>query len=195
MFFCKKKIIIIYICQYTIINIMKDYILKCGLIVGFIQVTMLFLSYFFGIDLMLSTWWGVSQFMISLFLVVYFGIQIRKAKNNVLSFKDSFKVSFGIYACAGFILTFFNILLYNFIDVEFATIAKEKVIESTYQMMQDFGASDNVIDDAIIEIEKQDSFSISTLAKGYFFGLPLYIIISLIISAFIKKNPIQDTTD
>ena len=45
-----------------------------------------------------------------------------------------------------------------------------------------------MVDEAISDIEKQDSFSVGTLAKGYVFGLPVYIILSLIIAAFIKRN-------
>ena len=93
-----------------------------------------------------------------------------------------------MYAAAGFILTFFNILLYNFIDVEFAQMAKDVIIEKTYEMMEGFGASEFMVDEAISEIEKQDSFSVESLAKGYVFGLPVYIILSLIIAAFIKRN-------
>ena len=174
---------------------MKDYILRSGLVVGGTQVIMLFLSYFIGIEFMLSTWWGVFQFLITLILVVYFGIQYRKANTDNLSFKDSFSLTFGVYASAGFILTFFNILLYNFIDIEFANIAKEKIIETTYEMMENFGASEAIIDEAMSEVENQDSFSVATLAKGYFFGLPLYIILSLIISAFIKRDSSNHNID
>lgn len=67
-------------------------------------------------------------------------------------------------------------------------MAKEIVIEKTYEMMEGLGAPEASIDEAISELEKQDSFSVGNLAKSYVFGLPVYIIFSLIIAAFIKKN-------
>ena len=167
---------------------MKDFVLKNGLVLGAIQVVMLFVSYLMGIDFMMQTWWGVLQFLVSLGLVVYFAIEFRKLQGGYATYKESFSVLFGMYAAAGFILTFFNILLYNFIDVEFALMAKEVIIEKTYEMMEGFGASESMVDEAISEIEKQDNFSVASLAKGYVFGLPVYIIISLIIAAFIKRN-------
>ena len=167
---------------------MKDFILKNGLTLGAIQVVLLFVSYLMGIDFMMQTWWGVLQFLVSLGLVIYFAIEFRKLQGGYANYKDSFSVLFGMYAAAGFILTFFNILLYNFIDVDFAQMAKEAIIEKTYEMMEGFGASDSMVDEAISDIEKQDSFSVGTLAKGYVFGLPVYIILSLIIAAFIKRN-------
>ena len=167
---------------------MKDFVLKNGLVLGAIQVVMLFVSYLMGINFMMQTWWGVLQFLVSLGLVVYFAIEFRKLQGGYTTYKESFSVLFGMYAAAGFILTFFNILLYNFIDLEFAQIAKEVIIEKTYEMMERFGASESMIDEAISDIEKQDSFSVGSLAKGYFFGLPVYIILSLIIAAFIKSN-------
>ena len=167
---------------------MKDFVFKNGLVLGAIQVVMLFVSYIMGIDFMMQTWWGVLQFLVSLGLVVYFAIDFRKLQGGYATFKESFSVLFGMYAAAGFILTFFNILLYNFIDLEFAEMAKEVIIEKTYQMMEGFGASETMVDEAIEEIEKQDSFSIASLAKGYVFGLPVYIVISLILAAFLKRN-------
>lgn len=167
---------------------MKDFILKNGLTLGAIQVVMLFVSYLMGIDFMMQTWWGILQFLVSLGLVIYFAIEFRKSQEGYASYKDMFSVTFGLYAAASFILTFFNILLYNFIDVEFAQMAKEVIIEKTYEMMEGFGASDSMVDEAIAEIEKQDSFSVGSLAKGYVFGLPVYIILSLIMAAFLKRN-------
>ncbi len=167
---------------------MKDFVLKNGLVLGAIQVVMLFVSYLMGIDFMMQTWWGVLQLLVSLGLVVYFAIEFRKLQGGYATFKESFSIVFGIYAAAGFILTFFNILLYNFIDVELAQMTKEVLIEKTYEMMEGFGASESTVDDVISEFEKQDSFSVGTLAKGYFYNLPLYIIGSLIIAAFIKRN-------
>ena len=167
---------------------MKDFVLKNGLTLGAIQVVMLFVSYLMGIDFMMQTWWGIVQFVISLGLVVYFATIFRRAQGEYASFKEMFSISFGLYAASSFILTFFNILLYNFIDLEFAEMAKEVIIEKTYQMMEGFGASETMVDEAIEEIEKQDSFSIASLAKGYVFGLPVYIVISLILAAFLKRN-------
>lgn len=167
---------------------MKDYILKNGLLVGIVQVVLLLISYMLGIDFMMQTWWGVLQFLVVLGLVIFFAVEYKKLQGGYASFKESFSVLFGIYVAAGFILTFFNILLYNFIDLEFAEMAKEIVIEKTYEMMESLGAPEASIDEAISELEKQDSFSVGNLAKSYVFGLPVYIIFSLIIAAFIKKN-------
>ena len=167
---------------------MKDFVLKNGLLLGAIQVSMLFVSYLMGVDFMIQDWWGIFQRLVSLGFVVYFSIEFRKLQGGYASFKECFSVVFGMYAAAGFILTFFNIILYNFIDVELAQMVKEVLVEKTYEMMEGFGAAESTIDDVISELEKQDSFSVGTLAKGYFYNLPLYIIGSLIIAAFIKRN-------
>ena len=167
---------------------MKDYIFKNGLLIGAVQIVLLLVSYLMGIDFMMQTWWGVLQFVILLGLIIYFSVEFRKLQGGYATFKESFSVSFGMYAAAGFILTFFNIILYNFIDLEFAEMAKEIVIEKTYDMMESFGAPEASIDEAIEALEEQDSFSVVNLAKSYVFGLPVYIIFSLIIAAFIKKN-------
>ncbi len=167
---------------------MRDFILKNGLVLGAIQVVMLFVSYLMGVDFMIQNWWGVLQILVSLGFVIYISIEFRKLQGGYATFKESFSVIFGMYAAAGFILTFFNIILYNFIDMELAQMVKEVLIEKTYEMMEGLGASDSMVDDVILELEKQDTFSVGTLAKGYFYNLPLYIIGSLVIAAFIKRN-------
>lgn len=167
---------------------MKDYVLKNGLIVGAVQVVLLLVSYMIGLDFMLATWWGVVQFLIVLGLVAFFTIEFKKLNGGYANFKETFTVMFGIYAASSFILTFFNILLYNVIDAEFAVLAKEQIVEKTYEMMAGFGAPESAVEEAILAIEEQDSFSVSNLAKGYVFGLPLFVLISLIGAAFIKKN-------
>lgn len=167
---------------------MKDYVLKNGLIVGTVQVVLLLVSYMLGLEFMLATWWGVAQFLIVLGLVVFFTIDFKKQNGGYATFKESFTVMFGVYAAASFILTFFNILLYNVIDPEFAVLAKEQIIEKTYEMLAGFGTPESAVDEAILAIEEQDSFSVGNLAKGYVFGLPLFVFISLIGAAIIKKN-------
>ena len=69
---------------------MKDYVLKNGLVLGAIQVAMLFVSYLMGIDFMMQTWWGVLQFLVSLGLVVYFAFEFRKMQEGYATYKESF---------------------------------------------------------------------------------------------------------
>jgi len=167
----------------------KDFVLKNGLVLGSIQVTMLFVSYLMGVDFMMKNWWIIFKtYLIPIGLVVYFVLEFRKLQAGYATFKESFTVTFGIFAAGGFILTFFSILLYNFIDVDFAIMFKEASIEKFYQMMQDFGVPEAEIDEGIKMLEEQDTFSATNLAKGYFYNLPLYIIGSLVIAAFIKRN-------
>lgn len=168
---------------------MKDFVLKNGLVLAAIQVTMLFVSYLMGVDFKMQNWWIIFEtYLIPIGLVVYFVLEFRKLQAGYATFKESFSVAFGIFAAGGFILTFFSILLYNFIDVDFAIMFKEASIEKFYQMMQGFGVPEAEIDENILILEEQDTFSVTNLAKDYFFGLPVYIIGSLIIGAFIKRN-------
>ena len=200
MFFSKKKIIIIYICKYTIINIMKDYILKCGLTIAVIQAFMLLSSYLIGIEFMLSSWWNISQSLITLILIITLAIQYRKFKKNILSFKDAFTFIFFTYSSSGFVFALFSFIFYNFI-IDFESInlmkeiQKEKVIEM-FEWMRDYiPVTDSQIDDALIEIDNPN-YSAKNFLTSWFFSLPfLYILPSLIISAFIKKKSVEDIAD
>lgn len=167
---------------------MRDYILKNGLTLGIVQVVMVLISYMMGIDFMISSWWGVVQFVVVVSLILYLAIQFRNAQGGFATFKECFSVLFGMYAAGGFILTFFNILLYNFIDPELSVMMQEAIIEKAYEMMAGFGAADASVEEAMEKMAEQNRFSAASLAQGYLFSMPVYIVLSLVIAAFIKKN-------
>ena len=54
--------------------------------------------------------------------------------------------------------------------------------------MIEFFSSD-VIDELVAELESQNSFSISSLTKGFTSSLFFFVLLSLIIAFFIRKNP------
>lgn len=161
---------------------MKDYILKNGLTLGGLKVILLFVSYSIGVDFILNNWWGFVQFFLPLFLLLYFCIEYKKILGGFINFKTAFVLVFGLIASSSFILSFFTILLYNFIDVDFAVLLNEAAIEKTITLLEGMG-SESLIEESVVALEEQDSNSVGSLAKAYFFGLPFYAI-----TAFIKKD-------
>ncbi len=166
---------------------MKDYILKNGLTLGAVNVVLLFVAYSIGVDFILNSWWGFVDFFVPLFLLIYFCIEYKKIVGGFINFKATFFLTFGLLIASGFIDAFFSVLLYNFIDVDFAVLLQEATIEKTMELLESLG-SESMMEESIEALESQNNYSAKNLATGYFFGLPFQAILALIISAFLKKD-------
>jgi hypothetical protein len=167
---------------------MKDYILKSGLLLGAFLVFLSLTSYLFGVDFKLSLPWNLIEIFAPLSLLIYLLLQFKKMNLGFLKFNQGFVMCFGLLAASSFIHTFFKILLFNYIDPSFAVILQEASIQRLIEMMSGL-ISDDAIEDLVSELEVQNSFSVSTLTKGFTSSLFFYAILSLLIAVIIKKDP------
>ena len=65
----------------------------------------------------------------TLCFLIYFVIEYKKIVGGYISFKDTFSVTLGISVAGAFLATFFSILLFNFIDTDFAVQLKDFTVE------------------------------------------------------------------
>ena len=107
-----------------------------------------------------------------------------------MSYKESFKFSFLVMTVSYVIGIIFNIVLYTVIDPGLPEVIKQITVEKTVEMMEGFGSSDEVIDATIEGVEKgiDDSTTPMGLIKSSPWGLLFLALLSLLTSAFIKKN-------
>jgi Na+/H+-dicarboxylate symporter len=82
----------------------------------------------------------------------------------------------------------FNILLFNFIDPEAAVTLKEMTLESTAEMMKNFGAPTSEIKKAVEKLEDYDQFSTLEQLKGSIWSIVGSAIFGLILAAIFKKD-------
>jgi hypothetical protein len=154
---------------------------------GGVNVILLFVAYSIGVDFILNSWWGFVDFFVPLFLLIYLSIEYKKIVGGFITFKATFFLTFGLLIASGFIATFFSVLLYNFIDVDFAVLLQEATIEKTMELLESLG-SESMMEESIEALESQNNYSTKNLATGYLLGLPFQAILALIISAFLKKD-------
>jgi len=57
---------------------MKDFIFKNALGLAALYIVLSVISYTFGVDFTLSTWWAVVQSILPLTLLVFFVVQYKK---------------------------------------------------------------------------------------------------------------------
>ena len=170
---------------------MKDYILKNGLILGSISITLLVASYAIGVDFFLNDTWSVIQGILPYIVLIFLVIEYKKLVGGYISFKETFTVTLGITVAGAFLSTFFSILLFNFIDPDFAVQLKDFTVEKLaiqLDQLPESNAMYSVMETLIEQTQEEDIYSISNQASALFYSLFFHIIFSAIIAAFIKKN-------
>ena len=170
---------------------MKDYILKNGLILGSISIILLVASYAIGVDFFLNNTWSIIKGILPYVVLIFLVIEYKKLVGGYISFKETFTVTLGITVAGAFLSTFFSILLFNFIDPDFAVQLKDFTVEKLaiqLDQLPESNAMYSVMETLIEQTQEEDIYSISNQASALFYSLFFHIIFSAIIAAFIKKN-------
>lgn len=174
---------------------MKDYILKNGLILGSISIILLVASYAIGVDFFLNDTWSIIKGILPYVVLIFLVIEYKKLVGGYISFKETFTVTLGITVAGAFLSTFFSILLFNFIDPDFAVQLKDFTVEKLAVQLNQLPESNpmySVMETLIEQTQEEDIYSISNQASALFYSLFFHIIFSAIIAAFIKKDkPIE----
>ena len=174
---------------------MKDYILKNGLILGSISIILLVASYAIGVDFFLNDTWSIIKGILPYIVLIFLVIEYKKLVGGYISFKETFTVTLGITVAGAFLSTFFSILLFNFIDPDFAVQLKDFTVEKLAVQLDQLPESNpmySVMETLIEQTQEEDIYSISNQASALFYSLFFHIIFSAIIAAFIKKDkPIE----
>lgn len=164
---------------------------KSGAILALIGILISVTIYIVDATLLINMWYGITMLLVSLGIVIYFGMTYRKNElDNVMPFKDAFLHGLVILLISNGISTCYNILLYFVIDPELPEILMEATIQQTYEMMQGFGLPSNAVDEAMEEAKKSaaNSFTIGGILKGYGFACIGAVIIALITGAIVKRK-------
>jgi len=171
---------------------MNNHAIKSGVILAVISIVITLLIYIIDPLLMIKWWFGLISLFLAIILVSYFGIQFRNEGDGYLDFKGSFMYSMVMFIVSGLIGTLFMMFLYNVIDTDLPGRLSEATKEQTIQMMSNFGASDDVIDQTIAQAEENgdftNPFTFMGQLKAFGIAIIIYIVLSLITGAIIRKK-------
>ena len=167
---------------------LKSIATNYGLYLGVFLALITVLAYAINLELLTNMWVGI----LILVAIIVFGIisvaKVKQAQNGFASFKESF-TSYFIAVLVGLLIsTLISFLLFNVIDTDAADVLKEKTIEKTVQMMEGFNTPTEIIDKTVEEMESQNQYSISNIAKSLAGYLVVFSIIGLIVAAAMKKS-------
>ena len=146
------------------------------------------LAYALNLELLTNMWVGI----LILIAIIIFGIisvaKVKQAQNGFASFKQAFTSYFITVLIGLLISTLVSFLLFNVIDTDAADVLKEKTIEKTVEMMENFNTPTEVIAETVEQMESQNQYSIGNVTKGLAGYLVVFSIIGLIVAAAMKKN-------
>jgi hypothetical protein len=167
-----------------------NHAIRWGGILGAVSILITMTLYAVDYSLMVQLKTLFISLLIYLGLVIYAGINYRNSIGGFLSFGKAFQHGFLVLAISALISTIFNILLYTAIDPELPQKLTDASIENTRQMMENFGAPEDQVDEALEQARERsnDQFSVGGLALGYVWILVFSAIMALISGLIVKKN-------
>ncbi|MDA9344032.1 DUF4199 domain-containing protein [Algibacter sp.] len=159
-----------------------------GLYLGIVLASLTVLGYM-NLDLFTKWWFGIGM----LILIIVFGIisamKSRGLSEGFISFKEAFTSYFITIALGLVISTVVSLIIFTFIDPDAAITLKEKILNSTVEMMENFGAPAEAIDETVEKMEAEESmFAIGKVVQSLAFQLIGYSVVGLIVALVVKKN-------
>jgi hypothetical protein len=169
---------------------MKNYTLTGGLISGFLGIIFTSVTYFIGIQAMVSLWTALVALLMFTGLYVFMGLRYRKLNGGYLTFKDAFALIFFMGMISSVLGGTFQIILYHVINPDLPGMMHDAIIQKTINMMQRFGSPQDKIDETITKMqENTGEYSMGSQIRSIALSSIGVAIVALIIGAIIKKTP------
>ena len=167
---------------------LKSTAINYGIYLGLIISSITVVAYAVNLDLFTKWWYGILLLFIIIITGIISSAKARSLSGGFISFKQAFSSYFIPIAVGVLISTTVGIVLFNVVDTEAADVIKQRSIEATVEMMENFGSPQEAIDQQIAVLEETDQFSAVGQLKGIAWQLLFYSIIGLIVAAIIKKK-------
>ena len=159
-----------------------------GLYLG-IALTLSTIIGYMNLDLFTKWWFGIGMLILIIVLGIISAMKSRGLQGGFISFKEAFTSYFITVALGIVISTVVSILIFNFIDPDAAITLKDKILNSTVEMMENFGAPADAIAETVEKMEADDNmFAIGKTLQNLAFQLIGYSVVGLIVALVVKKN-------
>ena len=164
---------------------------KYGLICSILMIVPTFVQMIIGMD---KLWTNglitLALYILVIWLVIKAVKEFRMESDNKITFKNAFNIALTSFLIVTIISTGFSFIHQNYIDPEFGQRAKEMTIQ---KMEEKMNSNPNVSEDqkaAMMErFENADpSFTPMKALKMLGWSIGIYLVISLVIAASIKKD-------
>jgi hypothetical protein len=160
-----------------------------GLYLALILSSFTIIGYAIYLDLFTKWWFGIGQMLLVIVFGIVSTIKARNISGGFINFKSAFTAFFITIAIGIVIPALIGLVIFNFVDPEAAAILQDKIIDSQMAMMQNFGAPQESIDEAMKQMRAQENFfSIGNSIKSIAYQLVGFSVVGLIVAAVVKKE-------
>ena len=166
----------------------KSNAINLGLYLGAALSAIVVLIYAINLDLFIDWWLGILFFLLVIVFGIVSSVKARKIQNGFINFKAAFSNYFITVAVGTGITTIVSILIFSFIDTDAAVYLNEQVLLVTKQSMERFGASQEIVTQALAEASTKDNFSVVNQLVSYVFRLAFYALTGLVVALILKKS-------
>lgn len=169
---------------------MENHSVKNGLFFGLASIAYTLIVYLVSPKMLFS---GFTGLLVALVMTVIFMVMAAKAERadneGFLSYGEALKTTFFVFVIGSLISTIFSYILYNIIDPSLIDLMKESAVETATKMAEFFGAPEDQLDQIREEVMNQDmSMGVGRMILQWVYSLIFGFIVSLIVSAVVKKN-------
>ena len=171
---------------------LKTLLVKLGLILSAILITINIVVYFISIDIILNPIYGISLF----FFNIIFGIGAfiyskREFSNESNSFKSVFS-AYIIPIIIGLLVTsVFTFIYFNFLNEEHAKYIQNKTLELFANTIKSFPNGNTLGQETLNKLKTENQFSLSNLLKTVFSQIIFYSVIGVLVGVAFKRKTIK----
>jgi hypothetical protein len=189
---------------------MTQVALRSGLIGGLVCVLYNFTLYLAGLEYFAHRWLPMGIFVIVFFFQFQTAYTVRRNNSTsdqsagsldtsvgsaspsamgYLSYGQAYKVMVIVGLLSLAVLMLYNIILYNVVNTDLASMVKEITIERMVQTMENWNVADTIIDETVTEFDKvlEDSYKPLGAIKS-FLVQSLFIVVMTAFFALIPKR-------
>jgi hypothetical protein len=129
-------------------------------------------------------------------MAVWAGTRLKKRQGGFLSFGEGFRVVFAVFALSFLLLTLFNFILFNYLDIPFRDAYSTAVADKTTELLKSMKAPEDNIEEYRKGLMDPAGYKLSNLLMSFAMlcmiaFLPVSLIIALIMRK--KKPPFENS--
>ncbi len=162
---------------------------KYGIISGLLSLVIMYGAWAVSINTFVSVRFISSFIPYVIGILIFGGITLRKANDNLLSYSEALKFAFLGYVIVEIFFAIGSYVLFNFLDTNLSQKTLEIAMEQTQRILENMGASADDIEKGL-ERTKESGKDMSF--KTVFLGAGLYLIwdfiLSLLIALIIRRE-------
>lgn len=173
----------------------KSYVLNLAITMAVISIVLFLLSAVMGSSMYLSLGILLISIVLTIVLPIIFVRRQRSQANGILSFKEAFTTAFLGLTLSGIIYVAFTFLYVNVIDTSFVDTMTTQQLEMSMKFMEG-RVSDDLMVETLTKAENDIRYNYTLLGMLRNLGIYIvfYAIVSLIIAAVMKRNPVIVST-